>query len=55
MDQAPQAGPGSPATAADRRLSTQRRHIYGISRRFPSGAAGFGKHCPAAGCWAVGA
>ena len=52
VDQASQAGPGSPATAADCQLSTQRRHIYGISRRFPSGAseAGLraGKSCPAA-------
>src|SRR5262245_28252782 len=38
MGEAPQAGPGSPATAADRRLSKQRRHIYGTLRRFPSGA-----------------
>src|SRR5262245_22794599 len=34
MDQASQAGP---ATAADRRRPTQRAHIYGIPRRFPSG------------------
>ena len=37
MDQASQAGPGSLATAADRRPPTQRGHIYGIPRRFPSG------------------
>src|SRR5215471_10970020 len=37
MDQASQAGPGSLATAADRRRPMQRAHIYGISRRFPSG------------------
>jgi hypothetical protein len=37
IDQASQAGAGSRATAADRRLPTQRGHIYGIWRRFPSG------------------
>jgi len=46
MDQASQAGPGSLATAADRRPLTQRAHIYGISRRFPSGVDKVpGKRC----------
>src|SRR5262245_26290725 len=41
MDQTSQAGPGRLVTAANRRLPTQCRHIYGISYgisgRFPSG------------------